>query len=198
MTPIVFFELYLPGSMVPCQDPGFVAVKLTRKLLTRVRTVDALIRRHKLSQVIIESHGLPVEVFVVGVAEPRVEIDFIEDFLEFRVSGRRFDGDGNLGRIELLAESWVVGIDELEHVLQQGLPVTLYQWDESTELEESWALEPFGERVFDWLKRRGAYKQYLRLEWFDQEQAGLLEAFDEQLAGRTACRQRRAEASSTS
>lgn len=192
MTPVVFFELYVPGSMVPCQDPGFVAVKLTQKLLTRLRAVDALIRRHRLSQVVIDSHHLPVEVFVIGIAEPRVEIELMADLLEFRVSGRRFDEDGKLGLIEPLAESWVVGVDELEHVRQQEIPVRLHQWDETTELEESWSLERFGRRVFDWLSRQGAYKQYLRLEWFDNEHAALLEDLDELPATRAERLQRRA------
>lgn len=198
MTPVVFFELYIPGSMVPCQDPGFVAVKVTQKLLTRLRAVNALIKRHKLSQVSIESHGLPVEVFVIGVAEPRVEIDLIADMVVLRVSGRRFDENQETGRIEPLAESWVIGLDQLEHFRQQGLPVTLCQWEESTDLEESWTLEPFGHRVFDWLKRQGAYKQYLRLDWFDHEHASLLEEFDKPLVSREERRRRRAEAGSTS
>lgn len=192
MTPVVFFELYVPGSMVSCQDPGFVAVKLSQKLLTRVGAVNALIKRHKLSQVTIESRGLPVEVFVIGVEEPRVEIDLIADMLEFRVSGRRFDQDGNLGRIEPLAESWLVSVSELEHWRVHGLPVTLHQLDDSTELEESWTLEPFGRRVFDWLQRQGAYRQYQRLEWFDHEHAALLDGLGSATPSRAERRQRRA------
>lgn len=198
MTPVIFFELYIPGSMVPCQDPGFIAVKLTLELVKRLRAVDALIKRHKLSQVTIEPRGLPVEVFVVGVAEPRVEIDLIADMVVLRVLGRRFDENEQPGRVEPLAESWVIGLDQLEHIRQQALPVTLYQWEESTELEESWTLKPFGDRVFDWLNRQGAYKRYLRLEWFDQEHVELPEEFDKPLAGRAARRRRRAETTSTS
>lgn len=198
MTPVIFFELYIPGSMVPCQDPGFIAVKLTQKLVTRLRAVDALIKRHKLSQVTIEPRGLPVEVFVIGVADPRVEIDLIADMVVLRVLGRRFDGNDQPSRIGPLAESWVIGLDQLEQIRQQTLPVTLYQWEESTELEESWTLDPFGDRVFDWLNRQGAYKRYLRLEWFDQEHVDLLEEFDKPPASRAARRQRRADVTSTS
>lgn len=174
MTPIVFFELYFNGTMVPCLDPAFVAVKLTKKLLSRLRRVQALMRRHRLCHCMILPEGLPVEVFASSVMEPTVEIGMTMDVIQFTVHGRRFDSKGELGLIENLADSWLVSFEEIEDYLQSEHPVWLHQWDDSMETEESLIPEPFGCRVFAYLQREGAYRRYQRREWFDAEYAEAL------------------------
>ena len=183
LTPMVFFELATPHHVMPVYDPFFIAVKLTKRFVAKLETLEALCRQHRLSTVVFDGAGFPIEFIGTALGEPRVEVHVIEDLVLFSVWGRRWDDDGKLGKTEHVADAWVINVSELAQIRDVGTAVTLHTWDDWDDPDID--LEPFGSRVLRSLLEAGSLPRYRRRDWFDPDLAQMLDELGPHGARRT-------------
>lgn len=172
LTPIVFFELATPGFAVPCPDPQFLAVKLTKRFVERLRVLASLCREQNLASVVVDGQGLPIEFMGMSVLEPSAQLHVMGNQLLVSVWGRRVDDGGEPGKLEHLADTWLIDVASLAHRREEGPPVALHAWEEWDDPDVD--LAPFGERVYATLRTLGLLPKYQRIEWFDPTMATLM------------------------
>ncbi|MDI4633146.1 hypothetical protein J7U46_08820 [Pelomonas sp. V22] len=173
LTPVVFFELATPAVAIPCPDPYFLAVRLTKRFVEKLVTLAAMCREHKLATIVFKGQGQPVEFIDTGLLNPSAELHVVGSLLLISVWGQQWNERGEPGKADHIADSWFIDIDSLAQIYEAGTPVTLHPWDDWDDPDID--LEPFGVRVFGSLCSTGSLPRYQRREWFDPEWVAMLE-----------------------
>lgn len=184
LTPIVFFELATPGRAVPCPDPYFLAVKLTKGLVERLQAVARLCHEHKLASVMVDGEGLPIEFMDTLLLEPSTRLHVVGNQLLISVWGRRNEDGGGANKLEHVADTWLIDIPGVVHLYEVGVPVTLRAWEEWDDPDVDQA--PFGERVYETLGALNLLPGYRRMEWFYPSVVALIDGLDKPAVERSA------------
>lgn len=183
LTPMVFFELATPHNVMPVYDPFFIAVKLTKRFVERLQTLEEVCKKHSLSTLAFDGVGHPIEFIGTTLVEPRAEVHVIEDLVLISVWGRPWGQDGQPGKMEHVADTWVINVSDLARIRDAGTAVTLHTWDDWDDPDVD--LEPFGVRVLASLEGAGSLPRYQRREWFDPDLLKMLDELGSRGASRT-------------
>ena len=167
LTPVVFFELAMSDVDLPCFDPFFLAVRISKRLLDKLQAVESLRRKHGLTLAVFEASSDQAELPGTLIDVHSVELQVAGGLVWFKVLGRQYDEHGQLGKISPIAESWGIDLETLASIYAARTAVTLHTWPEWVDPDID--LDPFGPRVLAVLRETDSFVRYQRLEWFDSE-----------------------------